>query len=82
MFCIKLDVFGCDSVFENINQENIENETVECDGNGAHFLRVFLLRARAWTKNEGRSKLRNGLWLGTVAQQIDLCWLPTRLATS
>ena len=67
---------------ETNNREGRNMKTIESLNNGAHFLRVFFLRARACTKNEGRSELRNGLWLQKSSPKNNLCWLPTRLAKS
>ena len=47
---------------KQVHRETNDNNTYEFRGNVEHFLRVFFLRARAWTKHDGQSKLRNGVW--------------------
>ena len=48
----------------NINREILEIKTVEFHANGAHFFSRRVIVARAWTTNDGVSKVQNSFWLG------------------
>ena len=50
----------------------MEITTVEFLGNGAHCFSRRVILARAWTKHDGLSKVRNSLWFGQDCQKYIL----------
>ena len=48
----------------------MEIQTIEFHTNGAHFFSRRVIVARAWTKHDGLSKVRNRFWLGREGQTL------------
>ena len=55
---------------KHINLEIMEIKTVEFLANGAHVFSRRVIVARAWTKHEGLSKVRNSFWLGREGHNL------------
>ena len=57
-------------IYIYIYHEIIEINTVEFPANGAHVFSRRVVVARAWTKNDGLSKVRNSIWLKQEGQKL------------
>ena len=57
-------------LIQKLNMEMMETKTIEFHWNGAHCFSRRIILARAWTKHDGLSKVRNSFWFWQENQKL------------